>query len=300
MDETVQSKRTGISRRLLLGLGLGGVSVGAAGLVFRKLGFLGIVRKVAEVAPESLLPGATPDPLSLERGLVGAPVSRLDAPLKVKGLARFAAEVPLAGMVYASFAHSTIARGRIATLDTIAAERAPGVVLVMTYRNAPRMHSGAAGSADELPIMQDEQIYWNGQPIAVVLAESQEQADYARSLIVATYNSEPAVTNFSEAKAHIREVSYFGEPLNNEIGDAEAALAAAPVKVDQTYSTPFQNHNAMEPHAATLAWNGDSLVVHDCTQGVTQAAQVLAKSFGLKEKQILISAPFVGGGFGGK
>lgn len=300
MDEPIRGKRTGISRRLLVGLGLSGMGVGAAGMVLRNLGFVGLLRKASELAPESLLLGATPDPLRLNQGLIGAPVSRLDGPLKVKGLAQFAAEVPMTGMVYAAFAHSTIAKGHITTLDTTLAERARGVVLVMSYRNAPRMHAGSAGSADDLPIMQDERIYWNGQPIAVVLAESQEQADHACSLIKATYKTEPSITDFTEAKAQVRDVPYYGEPLYNKIGDAEAALAAASIKVDRTYRTPFQNHNAIEPHAATLVWNGDTLSIHDCTQGVTQAAQDLAKHFGIKEEQVLISSPFVGGGFGGK
>jgi xanthine dehydrogenase YagR molybdenum-binding subunit len=210
-------------------------------------------------------------------------------------------------MVYAALAYSTVPKGRLTTLDTKAAEGAPGVVLVMTHRNAPRMKPGAvfltaekAAAPDDLPIMQDDRIHWNGQPIALVLAETQEQADHAASLIRAVYAAEPATTAFKEAKAHTRPAAFAGEPLSNTIGDAEAALAAAPFKVDHTYRTPFQNHNAMEPHAATLAWDGDELTVHDCTQGVAYTASSLADIFGLKEEQVHVSAPYVGGGFGSK
>ena len=150
--------------------------------------------KLVPFAPDSWIPGGVPDPLiGRKHGLIGTPVSRLDGPLKVRGAARFAAEVPLENMVYAALVYGTIPSGRIATLDTQAAEAAPGVVLVMTYRNAPRLKSPApfgssptAAAASDLPIMQDDRLHWNGQPIAVVLAETQEQADYAASLIVVT------------------------------------------------------------------------------------------------------------------
>jgi xanthine dehydrogenase YagR molybdenum-binding subunit len=260
------------------------------------------------LGPESWHESSAPDPIIRQQhGLVGAQVSRVDGPLKVKGTARFAAEIALEGMVYAALAYSTIPKGRIATLETSAAEKAPGVVLVMTHRNAPRMKTipsfltaEKAMAGDDLPVMQDDRVHWNGQPVAVVLAETQEQADYARSLIRVDYDLEPAVTAFEQAKAGRRPASFFGEPLKNDINDAEAALSAAPYKVDNIYRTPRHNHNAIEPHAATLAWSGDELIVHDCTQGVAHTAWSLAQAFGLDEKQVRITAPYVGGGFGGK
>ncbi len=260
------------------------------------------------LGPETWEPGSEPDPLIRhEHGLVGAPVSRLDGALKVTGAARFAAEVQLEGMLYAALVFSTIARGRLASLDTGAAEEAPGVVLVMTHRNAPRlkplpmfMTSAKAAGGDDLPVMQDDRIHWNGQPIALVLAETQEQADNAGSLIQATYEIEEATTAFEQAKLLARPASFGGEPLRNEAGDAEGALAAALHRVDVTYRTPFQNHNAIEPHAATLTWDGDELTVHDASQGVTHMAWSLADIFGLEEGQVHVTAAFVGGAFGGK
>ena len=268
------------------------------------------VKTPIALGPDSWGPGGKPDPLIRhEHGLPGTPVPRLDGTLKVKGAARFASEFAMKSMVYAALAYSTIARGRLATLDTNAAEKAPGVVLVMTHRNAPRMKPPPAFfggvvkgvSGDDLPIMQNDRIHWNGQPIAVVLAGTQEQADHATSLIRATYEVEQAITGFEEAKARgCRPARFLGEPLRQEIGDAEAALAAAPHKVDVTYRTPSQNHNAIEPHAATLAWDGNELIIHDCTQGVRHVAWSLAQMFGLREEQVHVSAPYVGGGFGGK
>lgn len=265
--------------------------------------------KLVPLAPDGWIPGGVPDPLiRRQHGLIGTPVSRLDGPLKVRGAARFAAEVPLDNMVYAALAHATIPRGRIATLETSAAEAAPGVVAVMTHRNAPRMNRpavfgaspNAAGPAD-LPIMQDDRIHWNGQPIAVVLAETQEQADHAKSLIVATYAPEPSTTSFAAAKAAGTQPGLFmGQPLLNEIGDAETMLAAAPHKVDHIYRTPRHNHNAIELHAATIAWIDDQLIIHDASQLVTAEAQTIADIFDLKTEQVRVISPYVGGGFGGK
>jgi xanthine dehydrogenase YagR molybdenum-binding subunit len=268
-----------------------------------------VMKKAIELAPGSWLPGGKPDPLSHHRhGLIGAPVSRIDGPLKVQGKARFAAECVLEGMVYAAIAFSTVAKGRIAALDTRAAEAASGVVLVMTYRNAPKLKpmplfltGEKAAGGDDLPVMQDDRIHWNGQPIAVVLAETQEQADHARSLILASYETETATTAFGDAKAKGTEPGLFmGEPLALQTGDAETALAAAPVKVDAVFRTPRHNHNPIEPHAATLAWHGDELVVHDASQAVTHTAWSLSQVFGIDEKQVHVTSPYVGGGFGSK
>jgi xanthine dehydrogenase YagR molybdenum-binding subunit len=266
-------------------------------------------RTAVAAGPDSWGPGSRPDPLAgRKHGPVGAQVPRIDGPLKVRGAARFAGEVPMEGMVYAALAYSTIPKGRIAALDTSASESASGVVLVMTHRNAPHMNkppafgTGAKAMAgDDLPVMQDDRINWNGQPIALVLAQTHEQAQHAASLIQATYAAEPAVTSFDQAKeAGLETAMFYGAPLSFETGDAEAALAAAPYQVDLAFRTPHQNHNAMELHAVTLAWDGDELTVHDCTQGVQHVAWSLAEIFGISEEQVHVSAPYVGGGFGGK
>lgn len=266
------------------------------------------VQTALNLLPERWLPGGTPDPMMHKHGLIGAPVSRIDGPLKVAGQARFAAETVLDGMVYAALVHATIARGRIATLDTDAAEAAPGVVLVMTHRNAPRMNPPkaimtapkAAGPSD-LPIMQDDAVHWNGQPIALVLADTQERADHAAGLVRATYTPEPAITAFAEAKAAAHPPqSLLGEPPALETGDAEAALAGAAFRVDRTYTTPRHNHNAIELHAATVAWDGDTLTIHDATQMVNATAWTVADIFGIREDQVRVISPYVGGGFGGK
>ncbi len=255
-----------------------------------------------------LTPDAPVDPLATKHGALGRSVPRVDGPLKVGGAARFAAEVPVDGLAYAALVYSTIAHGRIATLDTAEAVAAPGVVLVMTHENAPRMAPPAmfmtnprAAGASDLPIMQDPSIHWNGEPVALVLADTQEQADYAATLVRVSFEAAPASLSFDQAKVHAyAPQSVLGEPARIAIGDAEAALAAAPYRVDRTYRTPRHSHSAIEPHAATVVWDGDKLVVHDASQMLHATQWTLAGIFGIKEENIRILSPFVGGGFGGK
>lgn len=177
----------------------------------------GVVAKAVALAPDSWIPGGRPDPLIEHRhGHVGKPVSRIDGPLKVSGLAPFAAEIPMENMAYAAVVFSTVAKGRIAALHMAEAEAAPGVIAVMTYKNAPRlkpppvfMSGPKAAGGDDLPIMQDDTIHWNGEPVAVVLAETQEQADHAKSLVRVTFEEDTALTDFAEARraARVRQCS---------------------------------------------------------------------------------------------
>jgi xanthine dehydrogenase YagR molybdenum-binding subunit len=179
----------------------------------------------------------------------------------------------------------------------------------MTYKNAPRlkpmppfMSQAKAAGGDDVPIMQDDQIHWNGQPVALVLAETQEQADHAQSLIRIVYEAgHDAVTSLDAAKAKGSEPGAFvGYPLKLEIKDAEAMLAAAPHKVDLRYTTPRHNHNPIELHGATLMWEGDRLRIHDTVQAVAHEAWTLAQTFGIDEAKVHVTSPYVGGGFGSK
>ncbi|MFC5553079.1 xanthine dehydrogenase family protein molybdopterin-binding subunit [Methylobacterium iners] len=260
--------------------------------------------------PSQWLPGGTPDPLIARRAAVGRQASRLDGPLKVAGKARFAAEVAVERLTYATLVHSPVARGRITHLDTSAAESAPGVNLVLTYRNMPRIESPALISLSDfsavgnsaLPILQDAEIRYNGQVVALVVAETQEQADHAASLLVIGYAPTKPTTRFQDAQAEARTPeSLLVERNHVSVGRAERELARAAHRVDNHYRTPWQNHSAIELHALTVIWDGeDSLTVHDATQMIAPSAVVLAKLFGLKKDQVRVLSPFVGGGFGGK
>ena len=247
------------------------------------------------------------DPLVSSPGGLGAARPRRDGPLKVRGEARFAAEHTFPGMVYGALVFSTIARGTIRAIDTEAAQAAPGVVFIMTHENAPQLAppepfysspTGMAGSS--LPVMQDASVHWNGQPVAVVLAATQEEADHAASLVSVAYDAADAVTSFEAATAGAEVAKYAGRDLQYVAGDAEAALAEAPVSVDLEFSTPRQNHNQIEPHAVTVAWQDGVLRMHDCTQGVDLSAITIAKVFGIAPSDVHLTAEFVGGGLGGK
>ncbi|WP_197703810.1 xanthine dehydrogenase family protein molybdopterin-binding subunit [Variibacter gotjawalensis] len=265
--------------------------------------------KAIAIAPDAWIPGGEPDPLIRhQHGHIGKPLSRIDGPLKVAGQAKFAAEFRFDGMLYAALAYATVAKGTITQLDTSAAEAADGVFAVMTHENAPRLNpppvfltADKAAGGDPSPVMQDASVRWNGEPIAVVLAETQEQADHAATLIDATYAQDVALTSLAEAIARGTSPGQFmGGPLHNESGDAATDFAQSPVGVDLTFTTPRHNHNAIELHGVTAAWEGDTLRLHDASQLVAHTAWSLAQMFGIDEKQIIVTSPFVGGGFGGK
>lgn len=270
---------------------------------------VGSVRTALGWVPAQWLPGGKPDPLIERRAAIGRQASRLDGPLKVAGKARFAAEVAMERLSYAALVHSPITRGAIARLDTAAAEAAPGVMLVVTHRNMPRLATvpligmtdlTAVGNSS-VPIMQGPEIRYNGQVVAAVVAETQEQADHAAALIRVEYQNSPARTRFEDAKADARTLaSILIEKNHVSVGDAERELGRSPHRVDNLYRTPGHNHNAIELHAVTVAWEGEGLLVHDTTQMVAPSAAALAKVFGLKKEQVRVLSPFVGGGFGGK
>nr|WP_286009623.1 xanthine dehydrogenase family protein molybdopterin-binding subunit [Salinicola sp. S1-1-2] len=243
---------------------------------------------------------------------IGVSLARVDGQRKVTGQAPFAAEFRFADMLYAALSYSTIANGRIVDIDTRAAEAMDGVVLVMTHENAPPLRTppvflgsphGAAG--DDYPVMQSDRVHWNGQPVALVLAETQEQADAAAESLLVRYARETAMTDFEIAKSQAREPdSVLGGPATITRGDADAAFETAAYRIDATYTTPRHNHNAIEPHALTLAWHHDgkreTLRIHDASQCVDLAVTSLADVFGLDPGQIHVTSPFVGGGFGSK
>jgi xanthine dehydrogenase YagR molybdenum-binding subunit len=243
----------------------------------------------------------------LQRGDVGSTVGqalpRVDGEQKVRGKARFAAEVPFGNLTYAALTCSTIAKGRIASIDISEARSAPGVLLVLTHENAPKLAEMPSfpqgGAMSTLIPLRDGRIHWNGQPVALVLAETQEQAEYAAGRIRVTYDEEPANLALSVDRAKPPK-NILGEPSTLAIGDAETAFAGSAVRVDNVYRTPRYNHAAIEPHALTCAWESDSLTVHDTTQMVHLTQATLAKAFGLPAENVRVLSPFVGGGFGNK
>ncbi len=269
---------------------------------------MSIISKVTEAVIQ-LVPDRDRDELSEADRLIGKPIDRLDGREKVTGTAKFAAEYPLENLVYASLAYSTVPKGTIKKIDTSAAEKAPGVLSVITHKNAPKMKdpplfspsggSDAAGS--KANVVNTDEIFWNGQPLAVIVADTLDRAEHAASLVRVEYSEEPAATSFEAGKAHLEvPKKIMGEETEVSQGDAEKALRSAKFKVDHVYTTPRYNHNAIELHATTAVWNGDKLTVYDASQFVRGVADSLAKMFSLDKENVRVLAPFVGGGFGGK
>lgn len=207
---------------------------------------------------------------------IGQPISRVDGRQKVTGGARYAAEFDQPGQAYGAIVRSTVANGRIASIDGAAAERAPGVLAVLTHRNAPRLayrpHKAMvdADVGERLHVLQDDRVSHQGQPIALVIAETLEQASHAATLVRVAYGEEPAITDISDVQPVLptRQQTDQGErrPSETRRGDPEGALASAEVKVDQTYVIPRENHNPIETHATIAAWDGDRLTLWDKSQ----------------------------------
>lgn len=235
---------------------------------------------------------------------VGAGIDRVDGRAKVTGSARFAAENNEQNLAYAVLVPSAIASGTIKTLDTAPAERSPGVVAIITHLNAPKLtkpgtfvHGGAAGE-DRLPL-DGPQIQHAGQHIAVVVANTFEQATEAAALVRATYDVRTPRASLDANLGDATPKGMFGPPESKR-GDADAALASAEVKVDETYRTPVEHHNMMEPHALVANWDGDRLTIHDSTQYIFGEQKDLSIAFGIPAGNIRVLSPYVGGGFGCK
>jgi xanthine dehydrogenase YagR molybdenum-binding subunit len=239
---------------------------------------------------------------------IGEPISRVDGRQKVTGGAKYAAEFDVPGQAHGAIVRSTVAKGRIASIDSAAAERAPGVLAVLTHRNAPRLAYRAHKApvdpvvGERLHVLQDDQVSHQGQPIALVVAETFEQATHAATLVRVTYAPETATTDVSQVEPVLltRQQTDQGErrPPETRRGDPEGALAAAEVKVDQTYVIPRENHNPIEMHATIAAWDGERLTLWDKTQWVHNAADEIGAVFGIPAENIRVVSPFVGGAFG--
>jgi xanthine dehydrogenase YagR molybdenum-binding subunit len=242
---------------------------------------------------------------------IGQPVSRVDGRLKVTGAARYAAEFDPGGkLAYAVIVDSTIAKGRITAIDAARAEQASGVIAVITHLNAPRLpyspHKGMVDPelGERLHVFQDDQVRFNGQPVAVVVAESFEQATHAAELLTISYAEEPAATRFEPAFAKAKRPRKVeddtGEELPPELsrGDSAKALAEAEVKVDERYFIPRENHNPIELHATVAKWDGDKLTLWDKSQWVHNTAAEIAAVFGIAAADVRVISPFVGGAFG--
>jgi len=231
---------------------------------------------------------------------VGGRHSRIDGRLKITGGATYALEHRLENLTYAVLVLSTIAAGRVTGIDTAAAKAAPGVLLVLT----PEDDLGLATASDWFgnraeggyrPLVPE--IAFNGQAVAVVVAETFEQATAAASLVKITYEETQAIAGLDDPKSGEGNLV---DNLTVTWGDAEEALAAAPVKVEGEYRTPREYHVTIEPHGLTAAWEGDRLTIFEPSQWTHGMARSYAEWFGLPYENVTLISPFIGGGFGSK
>ena len=235
---------------------------------------------------------------------IGQPLTRTEGRLKVTGAAHFAADNHPAGMLHAVMATASIARGRVTGMNVAAARAHPGVIEVMTPDNAPKLarHPDQTGEffVFKLDLLQDDRVRYAHQPIAVVIAETLEAAAHGAALLAPTYESEPVRTGLDGAEVFEPQAVGPGAPPHEGIGDIEAGLAAAAHRIDETYETPAQYHNPMEPHAMVAVWDGDQLRLDTPSQGMAMAASRVAGLFGIPQENIHINSPYLGGGFGCK
>jgi xanthine dehydrogenase YagR molybdenum-binding subunit len=243
--------------------------------------------------------------------VVGRGMDRVDGRLKVTGMAPFTAEHKLPRLAQAVMVQSTIPKGKIAAIDTAAAAGMPGVRLVLTHRNALRLPKPKPPDAKDQPppvklnLLQDDVVNYNGQPIAVVVADTLEQAQAAARRVKVRYapatGAQAALLDFRQAARHPhRPKDQPDRPNDSNRGNVAAGLKGAAATVDAVYTTPLENHNPMEPHATIAAWDGDSLTLYDSTQNVSGVKKSAARTFGIAPAQVRVICPFVGGGFGSK
>ena len=244
--------------------------------------------------------------------MVSQSVDRVDGKLKVTGRARYSGDHSLPNLCYGYLLQSSIAKGKIESVDVTAAKNSPGILAVYTPFNPLKIYSPAqageegAISGDVIPLLQDPNIDYFGQTIGLVVAETFEQARDAAGLVKMEYQTQPAIVELQAGLGEAYAPKSVGgmaatvSVLADGVTSIDEALRGAEVLVSATYNSPVEHHNPMEPHATTAMWNGDQLTVYDASQWVQGQQRNLAAVLGIDEANVRVLCPFVGGGFGCK
>lgn len=233
---------------------------------------------------------------------IGISIDRLDGTEKVTGRARYSADTPIKGVLHAVIVGSTRPHARIARIDTDAALAAPGVLRIFTHLNTPKFAevSGLPLGQDLLPL-QSDQVLYEGQPIALVVAQTLEMAVAAAKLVKPVYLEQPFDTDFSTQldRGEHRQTIFFWDS-DVHVGDVAAAWENAEVRLQQTYRTADRHHSTMEPSATLALWHKGRLTLFDSVQGVVDARAIIAKAMRLDPSRVRVKNDYVGGGFGCK
>jgi xanthine dehydrogenase YagR molybdenum-binding subunit len=243
-------------------------------------------------------------------GAIGQQVSRVDGPLKVTGAARYSGEIALPGLAYAQIVGAEVASGRI-TIDTSQAERAQGVAGILTHHNTPRVNQvplvpsllGGPAPGETFFPMQDDVIHYAGQPVAVVVADTLEQAQHAATLVRVSYAETPSVTTIDQGRADAYEPErIFGGLIPGSVrrGNVQDGLAAADLRVDASFRFAANHHNPIEALTTMAAWDGDQLTLYDSCQGIKAVQVTVAALLGLSVSKVRVLTRYVGGAFGSK
>jgi xanthine dehydrogenase YagR molybdenum-binding subunit len=239
---------------------------------------------------------------------VGLPLDRVDGRLKVTGNAPYAYEYAAYGAaLYGVIVPASIAKGRVATVDVRDAQSAPGVRLVLTKDNAPPQHPfGPVDLPDRfaraMPALNNDDVPYFGFPVAFVVADTFEQATAAAAMVRVRYSAARGAYDLQAAQPSAINPGRIGgaDPADSTIGDFDNAFASAPVKIDATYTTPYQNQAPMEPHATMAVWDGPKLTVHMAAQLTASPQEGLARTFDMPKENVRVITRYIGGGFGSK
>src|SRR5262249_34352346 len=235
---------------------------------------------------------------------IGGPLDRVDGPLKVTGRAKYAFEYAAQGeAAYGFIVSAAIGKGRVASVDVRDAERAPGVLLVLTQDNAPPQTPwGPVDLPDRFaraePALDTDAVRYFGFPVAFVVAETFEQARAAAALVRVRYTPAPGDYDLHAAAPRAENPGHIGDggPADSGTGDFQSRFAAAPVKIDAAYRTPYQHSAPMEPHASMAFWEGEMLTVCTAAQLTTSPREGLARTLNIPPENVRIITRYIGGG----
>jgi xanthine dehydrogenase YagR molybdenum-binding subunit len=238
---------------------------------------------------------ATTNPID-QLKVIGRATDRVDGPMKTSGTAPYAYEHPTPNAAYGYIVGAAIAKGRITSMDTSEAKRAPGVLAIVTADSAGKLGKGNFNTAK---LLGGPEIQHYHQAIALVVAETFEQARSAAQLVRVKYDEQKGAYDLARAKDGAKQPSG-DDNKDSKVGDFAGAYAAAPVRLDASYTTPDQSHAMMEPHATIAAWEGDKVTLWTANQMIDWSRGDVAKTLGIPKENVRLVSPYIGGGFGGK